>query len=367
MANNSISNLTFEVMNLNPEDLVLISVKQSDGSYISGKGKASIFQGLQGPQGLQGIQGIQGPQGLKGDQGEKGLKGDPGPSGVQGLQGIKGDQGIQGAKGDQGIQGTKGDQGIQGPKGDKGDKGDKGEQGEQGIQGENASATDILNVLLTGLSDQIETGEIDDNDSVVIAFSKIKETLKTLTAPPNYGDVVDIGGEGYYPFSQADGTLYTASEEITLPTGFYRIVACGVNHDSYIGDTYVSRTLTSEIIIGGRYGGSGGNGTQLDSAARPITTPVGNLGKKGWLDSDADGAKTLKFLFPEAVEIAKGANGATESDNGSCSGSIAVSKILHVVEPTQFTLNIAQHVNNASFDMLTAGTGFVWIRSVPAP
>lgn len=322
---NSISTLPFEATSISNDDLLLVSAKQNDGSYVSKKIKASL---LKGQQGLQGITGTQGPKGDKGDQG------------TQGPIGPKGD---------------KGDQGVQGPIGPIGPKGDSG------------TITDVLNTTLTGLNSLNVSGSVVETDTLLSSIAKFKKQISTLTAPPNYGSVVDIGGEGYYPFSQSDGTLYTTPQEISIPTGFYRIVAAGAQNNGTEGDTYVMRSMTSEVLLEARYASVGGSGTQYDFGSRPISTPVGQLGKKGWLDDSVEGKKTLKFLFDTAPDINRGADGANSSYNGGASGSIAVSKIIHFTEPTLLKLYIGKHIDSINYNMATAGTGFVWIRSVPGP
>lgn len=409
--NNSISSLPIEATSIASDDLLLVSAKQPNGSYVSKKAKASLLKGADGANGAQGAQGPQGPQGLpgakgetgpqglrgltgatgspglqgltgaKGDKGEKGDTGDQGPQGLTGPAGTKGDQGPKGDKGDkgekgdqgndglQGLQGYKGDQGDPGepgPKGDQGEQGPKGDKGDKGDPGE-GSNIDVLSTTLTGLDSLAVNGGILDSDTIINAFAKLKKQIATLTAPPNYGDVVDIGGEGFYPFAVTDGTLYTTNQDITIPAGFYRIVTAGAANTGIEGDTNVTRILTAEMLLQGRYSGTGASGTMLDVYSRPINTPTGNEGKKGWLDTTEDEQKTLKFLFATAPDIGKGANGQTPSDNGSTSGTIAVSKIVHFLEPTELRIVIGKHINSSEYDMATAGTGFVWIREVPEP
>ncbi|WP_215902442.1 hypothetical protein [Acinetobacter colistiniresistens] len=361
MANNPLSGLRYEAVTLADDDLVLISVKQPDGSYQSAKAKASLFKGKTG---LQGEPGPPGDPGLKGDPGppgDPGLKGDPGPPGVPGL---KGDPGPPGAPGEPG---KKGDPGAKGEPGPKGDPGPPGLPGLKGDPGKDATNEDILSAVLVGLDSQTVEGNAAEGDTLLVAVAKFKKLLENLTAPPHHEDIVDVGGEGYYPFTQADGTLYTENQDITLATGFYRIVACGAENTGTEGDTSVRRALTAELLIEGRYGSAGGAGSMLDVSALPINLPDANEGKQGWLDSDENGAKTLKFLFTEARTISKGANGATAEDKGASAGSIAVSKIIHFVEPTDLKLTIGKHIDLSTYDMATAGTGFVWIREVTAP
>lgn len=386
--NNSISSLPIEATVIASDDLLLVSAKQPNGSYVSKKAKASLLKGADGANGAQGPQGPQGPQGLpgaKGETGQQGLRGLTGATGSPGLQGLTGATGLPGPKGDigptgpqgpqgpnglDGAPGAKGDQGPPGPIGPQGPVGPDGLQGPQGFKGdpgESPSTDEILAVPLTGLDAQVVDGSLLEADSILQAFAKLKKQIATLTAPPNYGDVVDIGGEGFYPFSVTDGTLYTTNQDITIPAGFYRIVTAGAANTGIEGDTNVTRILTSEMLLQGRYSAAGASGTMLDVYARPINTPTGNEGKKGWLDTTEDEQKTLKFLFATAPDIGKGANGQTPSDNGSTSGTIAVSKIVHFLEPTELRIVIGKHINSSEYDMATAGTGFAWIREVPDP
>lgn len=255
-------------------------------------------------------------------------------------------------------------QGETGPKGDQGDQGPQGDRGEKGEPGQDATPTDVLSTTLTGLESLSVTGSVIESDTILRAIAKLRAQISTITAPPDYGDVHDIGGEGYYPFSQSDGTLYTDTQNIVIPAGFYRIAASGILNivSSNTGDTSVTRTLTGELLIEGKGNGDLFGGTQVDSRSFGIA-PTSSTGAQGWTDVDTIQQRALKYLFSTAPQIAKGANGLPGHTGGK-SGTVVISNIIHFVEPTELTLKIGKHYDNGYFDMSTAGTGFVWIREV---
>lgn len=67
-------------------------------------------------------------------------------------------------------------------------------------------------IFRDGLEAIAASGSMVETDTVLSAIAKFRAQISTLIAPPNDGDVTDIGGEGYYPFSQSDGVLYTTSQ-----------------------------------------------------------------------------------------------------------------------------------------------------------
>ena len=211
------------------------------------------------------------------------------------------------------------------------------------------------------------TGSVLDTDTVLSAIFKLRQQISVLTTPPDYGDIQDIGGEGYYPYSVSDGTLYTTTQNIIIPAGFYRIAVCGIYaaQSTLQGTTFVKRTLTNETLISADGYSSVPSGSMIGSNplfAYPIGS-TGSIGGKGWKDGNDMEKDTLKYLFSTAPDIAKGANGLPGYTGGS-SGTVAVSKIIHFTEAMELTLKIGEHYDNGYFDMSTAGTGFVWIREV---
>ena len=248
----------------------------------------------------------------------------------------------------------------------KGEKGDTGDTGSGGT-GSDFDENDVRATPLTGLDALALTGSVLDTDTVLSAIFKLRQQISVLTTPPDYGDIQDIGGEGYYPYSVSDGTLYTTTQNIIIPAGFYRIAVCGIYaaQSTLQGTTFVKRTLTNETLISADGYSNVPSGSMIGSNplfAYPIGS-TGSIGGKGWKDDNDMEKDTLKYLFSTAPDIAKGANGLPGYTGGS-SGTVAVSKIIHFTEAMELTLKIGEHYDNGSFDMSTAGTGFVWIREV---
>lgn len=311
--------------------------------------------------GIQGVAGLQGTKGDKGDKGDQGLQGATGLSAYQIalLEGFDGDE----AEWLLSIQGTDGISAYQVAV----NNGFVGTEAEWllSLKGADGDPADVLTTVLTGLDSVTATGAITSTDTVLDAFAKVKATLATLTAPPNYGSVTDIGGEGYYPYAQSDGTLYTTTQDITIPAGFYRIIACAGyavdTSDSYLTDIY--RNLTGERLLYASGDGVSTGGTLYYEAAFAITSPENPLGNRGWRDDTIGSGDLLKHLFSGAQDIAKGAEGIS-GNNGTASGTIVMSEIVHFTEPTLLNLRVGVHKTMSTVDMATAGTGFIWIREV---
>ncbi|KAF1010605.1 MAG: hypothetical protein GAK29_05043 [Acinetobacter bereziniae] len=104
-------------------DLLLISQKQSDDSYVSRSVEAINLKGKDGEPGEKGD---------PGKDGEPGEKGDPGKDGEPGEKGDPGKDGEPGEKGDPGKDGEPGEKGDPGKDGEPGEKGDPGKDGEPG-------------------------------------------------------------------------------------------------------------------------------------------------------------------------------------------------------------------------------------------
>ena len=193
-SNNSISSLDLEATSINNDDLLLISAKQNNGSFVSKKAKAVLFKGLngakgdQGPPGIQGLPGVglpgkagpEGPQGPIGPTGPAGPQGPKGNDGAPGQDGVLGAIGPTGPAGPQGLKGNDGAPGPTGPAGPQGPIGPTGPQGPQGIEGtpgRNANLSDILDTQLSGLDEQSEVGNLSETDTILIAFAKLNNTL----------------------------------------------------------------------------------------------------------------------------------------------------------------------------------------------
>ncbi len=298
---------------------------------------------------------------ISSSSGEQGPKGDKGDAGDTGAQGPKGD------KGDQGIQGPKGDTGEQGPKGDKGDPGDGGGGGSD------FDEDDVRATPLTGLDDLSLTGSVLATDTLLGAIFKLRQQISVLTAPPDYSSVIDIGGEGYYPYSVSDGTLYTTAQTITIPAGFYRFLVCGGPSADGYADRYTSvyRTLTSALIINDNFGNTGGRASgwtrrvEVSNQLSPFDD--GSNSGAVWLEGDLPRGTILKYVFATAREISQPAKTSGGAYSDGTGGNLALSKIYHFLEPTELTLDIPEpEYSEGHQDPTNMGTGFVWIREVDA-
>ena len=237
----------------------------------------------------------------------------------------------------------------------------------KGKDGTNGNQQNILDTTtLSGLDLATVSGAISANDSVLVALAKLQKQLNSVGVHTHNG-ITDIGGEGYYPFDVTDGTLYTTSQTITVPVGYYRLVSSGLNHDDRthvdrddVSNVIVKRKLTSQTLLSNQY-----SVYEFVAAAIPATTKIG-VG--GWVDDTVSSKKALTYLFTQAPVIAKGANSLSQNSNsGGSSGSLAVSQLYHFTEPTELTLTIGVPYDDAFYDLATVGTGFVWIRQVQVP
>ena len=237
----------------------------------------------------------------------------------------------------------------------------------KGKDGGAGSTQDILSIPLANLNIESANGAITANDTLLTALAKIQKQINNVGSH-SHGGITDIGGEGYYPFDVSDGTLYTVSQKIIMPIGYYRIAAAGLDHDdknsldnNNISNVFVKRTLTDLILVSTPLNGV----FQYSSAA---IRPNNSIGIGGWSDNYEMEQFALKNLFSQAPSIAKGANAASSHPNvGGSSSRVAVSAIYHFTEPTELSLIIEVPSDSTYYKLDTAGTGFVWIRQIPEP
>lgn len=237
----------------------------------------------------------------------------------------------------------------------------------KGKDGGAGSTQDILSIPLANLNIESANGAITANDTLLTALAKIQKQINNVGSH-SHGGITDIGGEGYYPFDVSDGTLYTVSQKIIMPIGYYRIAAAGLDHDdknsldnNNISNVFVKRTLTDLILVSTPLNGV----FQYSSAA---IRPNNSIGIGGWSDNYEMEQFALKNLFSQAPSIAKGANAASSHPNvGGSSSRVAVSAIYHFTEPTELSLIIEVPSDSTYYQLDTAGTGFVWIRQIPEP
>lgn len=233
---------------------------------------------------------------------------------------------------------------------------------------------DLSKTVLSGLNVSGASGPITQNDTLLLALAKLQSQLNTLGPQHSDSNVSDKGGEGYYPFSVTDGTLYTQSQTITLQPGYYRMACSGLKYmtpsNSVLQfEAIVTRVLTEDRIIGSapksgwyhEFSADGLNSSNL-------------IGKGGWSEKFGHEPDTaLKYIFKEAIEVNKGpdSTGYYSYLKGGNSAELVISEIMHFLEPIQIRIDIeVPHLESSysnAYDLTKMGTGFVWIRSVPAP
>ena len=233
---------------------------------------------------------------------------------------------------------------------------------------------DLSKTVLSGLNVSGASGPITQNDTLLLALAKLQSQLNTLGPSHSDSNVSDKGGEGYYPFSVTDGTLYTQSQTITLQPGYYRMACSGLKYMTPGNsvrefEAIVTRVLTEERVIGsapksGRYHEFSADGLNSSNL----------IGKGGWSEEFGHEPDTaLKYIFKEAIELNKGpdSTGYYPYLKGGNSAELVISKIMHFLEPIQIRIDIkVPHLDSSysnAYDLTKMGTGFVWIRSVPAP
>ncbi|MDR6630362.1 hypothetical protein J2X86_002417 [Acinetobacter lwoffii] len=233
---------------------------------------------------------------------------------------------------------------------------------------------DLSKTTLSGLNISGASGPITQNDTLLLALAKLQSQLNTLGAPHSDSNVSDKGGEGYYPFSVTDGTLYTKSQTITLQPGYYRMACSGLKYTDPGNSmrefkAIVTRVLTEERIIGS----APKSGWHHEFSADGLNSS-NLIGKGGWSEKFGHEPDTaLKYIFKEAIEVNKGpdSTGYYSYLNGGNSAELVISKIMHFLEPIQIRIDIeVPHLESSysnAYDLTKMGTGFVWIRSVPAP
>lgn len=229
-------------------------------------------------------------------------------------------------------------------------------------------SSDALTTALSGLNTTL-TGKVVSTDTVLSAFGKTQKQIDTLLMyiqPHTDSNIVDVGGGNPYPFDVSDGTLYTTSTIITLASGYYRFVlAAGPNYADRIE---IRDTLTASLLAA------------THSSAQPFPPNIvyyldpiwpgtlknyGNAAQ-GWTDDPGDPSHAaFEFLFATAPYINRGYQALDPEGIGTSGGKLTVTRIIHVINPTEFQLTIPSlPPNSSTFDIASGGTGFIWIREV---
>lgn len=259
-------------------------------------------------------------------------------------------------------------------------------------QGVNAS--DVLDIQLNGLDiANAEAGQINQTDTIRESFAKLQRQVNLLGAH-EHNEIIDIGGENYYPYVVGDGILYNTEQTVTIQPGYYRLVAHSTptmqNTDGADGlEVIVTRVLTGEIIlrtndvstrknwlseirkipVGGFRNQPSTYQSIIDWVYSDMTDFKGEV--TGWKISD-DG---LYYLFDTSNQITRPAkiiNDWTPSGDFGV-GFAVVSTIFHFTEPTDLLLTIpVMSYDPVYHDPTWGGTsdigkGYVWFREVTPP
>lgn len=236
----------------------------------------------------------------------------------------------------------------------------------------------LIDTLLSGIENLSVSGNIVETDTVIKAIRKLRDQISLLTRPVDIGAPADVGGEGYYPFAQSDGTLYTSSQTIVLQPGYYRFVCANM----FEKDVFARRIETGEYLAGCSH-----LGNQVYKTSAPDTillysnTWLAGAGQNnaqgiGYYSNGKEGAETgtlvnsdkfLKYLFSGLPNITK-----VYKQDGIAQisvGNITVSHIVNIVEPTSIYLQIpityASNFFTGNYNYTdTDGMSLIWIREV---
>ena len=237
------------------------------------------------------------------------------------------------------------------------------------------------NVSLMGVTNITDSSEVSDTDDLITAIGKVQNQIRQITPTTTPPTVSDLGGEGYYPYSVTDGTLYTESQVITLTQGSYRILICGSpSHtaNGFSSHTIVTRYDTSTVLLASNNDATISNYINSELQGRTHRNasssliPEGSFSPQGhWIVSEGfyetNRDDILKYVFDTAASVSQPAQQLGTEGNGSRGGALALSKIITV--PSNSTLKLALEIPPPAYlaeyhDPTNMGTGFVWIREI---
>jgi len=249
------------------------------------------------------------------------------------------------------------------------------------LQAQITAGVSANNTSLEGVTSVTDSSEVSDTDDLVTAVAKVQNQIRQIITDASNSLVVDLGGEGYFPYSVTDGTLYTESQVITLTEGDYRILCCGsptgglgaeapVYVRRYdIGDVIATSNVKSSTL--GNYNvGMQGVTERLpgsDLVPEGFFTAQGYWrNESGWWESDR--VDILKYAFDTALVVSQPAKKLESSTVGEgVGGDLGLSKIITV--PSGSTLKLTLEIPPSTYseqdqDPTDMGTGFVWIRQI---
>lgn len=249
------------------------------------------------------------------------------------------------------------------------------------LQAQITAGVSTSNTSLEGVTAISDSSEVSDTDNLVTAVAKVQNQIRQIIADESNSLVVDLGGEGYFPYSVTDGTLYTESQVITLIEGDYRILCCGsptggsgveapvVVRRYDTGDVLVTSNVQSSIVGNYNLGMQGVTerlpGTELVPEGFFIAQGYWR-NESGFWESDRD--DILKYVFDTALVVSQPAKVLESSTLGDgTGGDLGLSKIITV--PSGATLQLTLEIPPSTYaeqdqDPTDMGTGFVWIRQI---
>ena len=249
------------------------------------------------------------------------------------------------------------------------------------LQAQITAGVGANNTSLDGVSSIADVSEVSDTDNLVTAVAKVQNQIRQIVTDMSNSLVVDMGGEGYFPYSVTDGTLYTESQVVTLTEGDYRILCCGsptggLGAEAHVsvkrydtGVTFIISNVQSAINGNFNIGMQGATVRTSSSSLIPegAFSPQGHWrNSEGWWETNKD--DILKYVFDTAALISQPAKdlGGMNTGGGK-GGDLGLSKIITV--PPYSTLKLALEIPPSTYsvqnhDPTDMGTGFVWIRKI---
>lgn len=249
------------------------------------------------------------------------------------------------------------------------------------LQAQITAGVGVNNTLLDGVSSIAEVSEVSDTDNLVTAVAKVQNQIRQIVTDMSNSLVVDMGGEGYFPYSVTDGTLYTESQVVTLTEGGYRILCCGsptsgLGAEAHVSvkryDTGVTFIISNvQSAINGNFN-IGMQGVTVRTSSSSLI-PEGSFSSQGhWRNSEGwwevNKDHILKYVFDTAALISQPAKDlGGMNTGGGRGGDLGLSKIITV--PPNSTLKLALEIPPPTYsvqnhDPTDMGTGFVWIRKI---
>lgn len=249
------------------------------------------------------------------------------------------------------------------------------------LQAQISAGISASNTSLNGVSTISESEPVSDSDTLIVAIAKVQNQINSLVNEISNSLVVDLGGEGYFPYEVSDGDLYTTSQTITLSEGNYRILLCG--SPDGLGSTnirpttiqrqdtgqFIASSAVDQVILGNFNAGMQGATERVGDNA---VVPEGFFSANGyWRREDgyweANKDDILRYAFKTAAKVSQPATALEGSTSYGVGGDLGLTKIITV--PTGSTLKLVLNIPEPYYkpdqhDPTNMGTGFVWVRKI---